>query len=439
MRIAIVGGGIAGLGAAWALGRGHEVVVFERTQRVGGHALSVPLPACLDAAAQGQVAPVEAGFLLFDDWQYPVFGALLRTLRVGADPIALSVSYAGPYGTWSSFEHDTPLWRSVHEEAIRFSRDAAAIAMLPGDISLADYLDERGYSDAFRHACLIPLIGVLLVNRAAGFDIPARLVGAGFSRFFSFFTPTTCFRVRGGAAAYLDALKAQCECEFRLEQSVAKIGRSNAGVVVQDTLGHEHAFDIVILAVDAVTARQLLDDAGADESAVLDAARTQMQHVTVHTDGRLALPECGPWARFNYRVPAEASGGDAAHCTIDFSAAGQRAFVTWDAPTGAIDSRCIVKTMSMEHIVYSTGWSTHVAERFQSIQGVRRTWFCGGHSAGFPSHEGALLSGLAVAHALGAPYPFQSDRRAVAALNLIRRQYPAGRASVESVLGLGID
>jgi predicted NAD/FAD-binding protein len=378
-------------------------------------------------ASAGTTYDIDAGFLLLDDWQYPTFSALLGALRVPVEPVGVSISYAGRHGTWSTFQHDTPLFRRVREEAIRFSREAPAIAMLARNISLAQYLTETGYSQEFQHACLLPLIGVLFVNRAALFEIPAWIVGAGFARFFSFFSPMTCFRIRGGAQAYLRELASRCRATMRLETPVASIVRDDARVVVHDARGNAEVFDHVILSVDACTALQLLDRPSPQERAVLGAARLDTTQVQVHTDPTVRSADTAPWAFFNYRdLPNTAGHGGAGQCTVDVLGKPDGPFVTWDAPDGAIDPGKCVARLGLDHVVYSTQWAQILTEQFPALQGVQRTWFCGGHSAGFPSHEGALVSGIAVACALGAGYPFSADRRALAAYHQIRRQYPAG-------------
>lgn len=422
MRIAIVGSGISGLGAAWALGSQHEVVCYERGARVGGHAVTV-------SAGEQEV---DAGFLIMDDWQYPTFSALLHTLGVSVEPVPVSVSYAGRYGKWSTFEQDTPLWKRVREEAIAFTREAPAIAMLPRSVSLASYLTEKGYSKEFQHACLLPLIGILFVNRAALFEIPAWLVGAGFSRIFSFFTATTCFRVRSGTQTYLRAFIEKGNFQRRLDTTVASIARGGDRVVVTDAHGGAEPFDHVILSINAPMALQLLESPSAQETAVLGAARLESTRVVVHTDRRVRADDA-PWAFFNYRdLPEASTSGHAGggQVTVDVLGQPEGPFCTWDPPDGTIDPSKCLATLSLDHVVYSTTWAQITTEQFPAIQGVQRTWFCGGHSAGFPSHEGSLVSGLAVAAALGAPYPLSADRRALAAFQLVRRQYTSGTRQV---------
>jgi predicted NAD/FAD-binding protein len=264
---------------------------------------------------------------------------------------------------------------------------------------------------------------VLFVNRAALFEIPAWIVGAGFARFFSFFSPMTCFRIRGGAQVYLRALAAACKATIRFDTAVASIVRDEARVVVRDARGNAEAFDHVIVSADAGTALRLLDRPSDQERAVLGAARFETTHIQVHTDASVRSGDGAAWAFFNYR---DLGADGAGQCTVDVFGQPDGPFVTWDAPRGAIDPAKCVSELALDHIVYSTRWAQILAEQVPAIQGVQRTWFCGGHSVGFPSHEGALVSGLAVACALGASYPFAADRRAVAAFHQVRRQYQAG-------------
>lgn len=426
MKVAIIGAGIAGLGAAWTLSKDHDVVIYERQSKVGGHAVTVQIP------GWSPTTELDAGFLLFDEWQYPVFSALLRELQIPVDPIAVSMAYSGRFGTWSTFEKNTNLWRQVEAEAIRFTRESPHIAMLPRDTSLQDYLQEHGYSDAFTHACMLPLLGILLVNRAAQLDVPAWMIGAGFSRFFSFFAPTTSFRVRDGTGHYLAALRRRLRATVSCSQEVTAVKRDDAGVWVFDHSGDTpQRFDHLILATNAQAALRLLQDPTEMEREVLGACTIDSTHIQVHRDPT-ALNANGTAAHvlFHYKDLSTATPDSIGkgQCTVAIDCQGDPAYITWDAPAGTISPDAVIARFELDHCVYSTRWASVTANSFPKIQGVRHTLFCGGHSAGVPSHEGALVSGIAAALALGGSFPLPQDRRAYAAVQQARRFYQVRRS-----------
>ena len=70
-RIAIVGTGVSGMTAAWYLHRDHELTVFESNASFGGHTATV------DVERHGRHYAVDTGFIVFNDWTYPNFIALL--------------------------------------------------------------------------------------------------------------------------------------------------------------------------------------------------------------------------------------------------------------------------------------------------------------------------------------------------------------------------
>ena len=88
MKIAIVGGGIAGLGAAWALDHNHEVSLFEANEWLGGHAHTV------DVAVPEGSLPVDTGFLVFNERTYPHLTRLFRHIGVDTQPSDMSFSFS---------------------------------------------------------------------------------------------------------------------------------------------------------------------------------------------------------------------------------------------------------------------------------------------------------------------------------------------------------
>ena len=86
MQVAIVGSGISGLTAAWLLNRTHDVTLFEANDYLGGHTHTVSVE------HEGQSLNVDTGFIVFNDWTYPNFIQLLKSLDVESTATSMGFS-----------------------------------------------------------------------------------------------------------------------------------------------------------------------------------------------------------------------------------------------------------------------------------------------------------------------------------------------------------
>lgn len=420
LEIAVVGSGIAGLSAAWLLSRRHRVTVYESAQRPGGHSHTV------EVATGGGVVAVDTGFIVYNEATYPNLTALFAHLgvRTKASEMSFAVSldggaleYAGTdlgglFAQRSNLVR--PRFWSMLRDLRRFYREAPlhAAAMAP-DVTLGLYLDANGYGEAFQQDHLLPMAAAIWSGSAAALrDYPA----VHFIRFCDNhgllkFTGRPVWRtVDGGSREYVSKLMAGIG-ETRLGRAAVSVRRGIDSVVVDDAAGGRAVFDHVVLACHADQALALLGDRSDAESTLLGAFGYSRNRAVLHTDRRLMPRRRAVWASWNYlgergpglRVVEQQGPGGELQVTYWMN----RLQGLTDCPPLFVSLNPAVEPVAgsvLHEQVYEHPRFDPDAMRAQqglwSLQGLRRTWFCGAYfGAGF--HEDGLQAGLAVAEQLG--------------------------------------
>jgi predicted NAD/FAD-binding protein len=393
MRIAIVGSGISGLGAAYALSRIHDVEVFERDRRAGGHANTV---------VHHGVA-LDTGFLVHNARNYPLLTRLFRELGVATheSDMSFSVSCAGcglEYSGRRPFAQPAnaarPPFLSLLWEVGRWLRTAQ-----PEDEtqSLAEYLDVHGYSQRFRRHFLVPLTSALW-STAPGraLEFPAAYAirffdnhgMLGFGRF-------RWRTVTGGSRRYVDAIAARLGERLRLGQGVRSVRRSNDFVELR--IGETvERFDRVVLATHADQALQLLEDPTPEEQRVLGGFAYTTNEAILHTDGRFLPRTRAARASWNYRLGNDGRPTITYHLNRLQALDARRDYCL--TLNEQVPEEHVLQRFTYEHPLYTVGTLRAQAELPRLAGG--RTHYAGAYFGnGF--HEDGLASGVAVARALG--------------------------------------
>jgi predicted NAD/FAD-binding protein len=393
MRIAVVGSGVAGLGAAYVLSRAHDVHVFERDGRAGGHANTV----VHDGLA------LDTGFLVHNERNYPLLGRLFRELGVATHESDMSFSvscrecgleYSGRRPFAQPRNAASPKFLSLMREIGRWLRTAR-----PEDDSqsLEDYLDAHGYSERFRRHFLVPLTSALW-STAPGraLEFPAAYAirffdnhgMLGFGRF-------KWRTVTGGSRTYVDAIGKSLGGGLRLGAGVRSIRRTADGVELRvgDEVGR---YDRVVIATHADEALELLEDPTAHERSVLGRFAYTVNEATLHTDSSFLPKARAARASWNYRL------GDDGRPTITYHLNRLQAL---DADKDycltlneSIPAEHVLERITYTHPLFTVA-SMQAQAELPGIAGDRTAYAGAYFGNGF--HEDGLASGVAAARAFG--------------------------------------
>lgn len=411
MRIAVIGTGIAGLVVARSLHQaGHELTIFESGSHIGGHTNTIPV------ALAGRTYAVDTGFIVFNDWTYPNFIALLNQLGVASQPTTMSFSVRDAR---SDLEYNgtslntlfaqrrnllsPSFWRMIRD-IMRFGREAPEL--LEGDeatTTLGEYVAQRGYSRQFVEHYLLPMGGAIWsAGTAAMRGFPARY----FVQFFknhgmlSLGARPQWRVVAGGSWSYVKALVAPFRERIQLDTPVTAVTRDLDGVTV---VAKERAerFDHVVLGVHGDQALRLLRDPTAAERSVLSAFTYTRNDAVLHTDVSLMPHRRRAWAAWNYHLTGDESAP--VPVTYDMNAlqgidAPERFLVTLNPPAGIAEGR-VLRRITYRHPHY-TAAAVAAQQRWGEINGVNRTWFCGAYW-GYGFHEDGVVSALRVVERFG--------------------------------------
>lgn len=436
MRIAVVGTGIAGNAAAWALSRRYPVTVYEKDLRPGGHSHTV------DVDYDGRRLSVDTGFIVYNERNYPDLTALFAHLCVETRPSRMSFSVSADEGRleWmgggntlretlsgifaqrSNMVSPSFLW--MLRDVKRFNRVSLEDRAhgLSSDLTLGDYLRQRGFSDRLARDYLVPMGSAIWstpVDRML--DFPADNFIAFFDNHRLLHDERPVWRtVSGGSRNYVEKLISPFRARIRLGTPVVAIARTREGVVVTDASGHRDCFDQIVIGAHADQTLTMLSDSSPQERAILGAIRYRPNTVYLHRDPTLMPKRKRAWAAWNF-IRGNGRGEDGDDIAVTY----------WMNALQDIDERCPLfvslnppveprsdltfARFICEHPQFDVA-AFKAQDMLENIQGVNRTWFCGAWT-GYGFHEDGLRSGLAAAESLGAAAPWRlpDDRFAIAA------------------------
>lgn len=401
------------MAAAWLLSGRHDVTMYEQSYRVGGHSNTV------DAGPAEGPVPVDTGFIVYNEQTYPNLTALFRyldvptqasdmSLAVSLDDGALEYSGDGIAGIFAQKRNIASLrfW-SMLRDLRRFYRDAPSHLerLEHSGLTLGDYLRSEHYGDAFRDDHLLPMASAIW---SAPPDSMLSYPAASFIRFhhnhglLKLVDRPIWRTVVGGSRSYVARLTQRYRDSIRLDAAIVSIRRDAHGVEVRDRRGHVGRHDHVILATHADQALAMLSDPSTQESTLLSSFRYSRNLAVLHSDPGLMPKRRAVWSSWNYLGrrddPTQPVTVSYWMNRLQDLKSQTQLFVTLN-PARPPHAGTILYSETYEHPLMD-GAAIMAQRRLWSLQGQRRTWFCGSYfGSGF--HEDGLQSGLAVAEAVG--------------------------------------
>ncbi len=438
VKIAVIGAGIAGLGAAWLLSRQHDVVLLEQEHYLGGHSNTVDVPSPTGPT------PVDTGFIVYNTASYPNLIALFQCLDVptAATDMSFSVSLNdGGYeyngnGLKGLFGQRSNLFSRRHwrltADVVRFFREASAIdlATLPDEMTLGTWLEDRSYSNAFVDDHIMPMGAAIWSTPACEMlDFPA----AAFIRFFAnhgllqVSNRPEWRTVRGGSREYVRRLMGNFRGRTVIGDGVASVRRKPGGVEIKTCSGSCEAFEACLVASHADQALAMLADPSDREHDLLGAFRYARNEAVLHSDARLMPRRRRLWTSWNY-MGSEADGALIAvtYWMNQLQPLGTMpdVFLTLN-PNKPIDEDSVQRRFVYHHPMFDAR-ALKAQRELWDVQGQDRIWYAGSYF-GYGFHEDALQAGLAAAEAMGGvrrpwtvaeefgPHPSQADSVSIGA------------------------
>lgn len=416
MKIAIIGSGISGLGAAYLLHAGHDITVYEKADYIGGHSRTVDV-----ATSQGLV-PVDTGFIVFNHRNYPNLVGLFKHADVAYEKSDMSFAASIMQGWLEYGTRDLkgifaqrknvlrPAFWKMIADVFRFQKEALRYLDAEPHITLGHCLEELDMGDWFRRYFILAMGGAIWscpLHQMLQF--PAQT----FVRFFHNHGLLTIndqpqwYTVTGGSREYVQKITAPFKDRIRLNDSVTGVTAEGQGVRVESISGTAF-YDQVIFACHADQALALLKKPTVMQQKLLSAVRYQPNKIVLHSDISFMPRNRDCWASWVYLSEEKEDTNSAVSLSYwmnnlqNLHQAPPIIVTLNPARMPAADK--IHNLHIFDHPVFDAG-AIETQDQLEKIQGEGNMWFCGAWTR-YGFHEDGLTSGIKVAKKLGAHAPW---------------------------------
>ena len=412
-RIAVVGGGVAGLTAAYVLQREADVTLYEADPRLGGHADTHEVP-----SSDGGVLRVDTGFIVHNRKTYPMLLRLFSELGVSTQESDMSMSivcdgcgleYAGGRGLSGLLPsmRTVSRWRYLRmlTEVVRFNRRARRLLADGSDeLTVREFLAAGRFSPYFVAHFMTPLIAAVwsTAPTRAG-DYPARYLFA-FLANHGMLTVTgapTWYTVTGGSARYVERA-AKGLTAVHTSTPVRSVRRVADGVEILDDCDSVVHFDAVVIATHPEQALAMLAEPTEAQREVLGAIGYTVNPTMLHTDVAVLPTARRAQASWNYRLPSCTSAPTTVNVSYNMNRLQRletpQTYVVTLNDTGAVDPGRVIDRMVYAHPVYTTD-SVNAQKRLPELSDDVIAFAGAYHGWGF--HEDGCRSGVDAAASLG--------------------------------------
>lgn len=412
-KIAVIGSGISGMSAAYLLSASNDVTLFEKQPVIGGHSRTKTVQ------VQGKQIGVDTGFIVFNHVNYPELVGLLRHLDIATQKSDMTFAFTMNNGAfeWGAENLNAvfaqrsnllnPAFYGMIRDVLKFFKNAPNCLTAAESITLGELVDSLSLGKRFRDRFIIPM-GAAIWSCPADkmMDFPAKT----FVQFFknhgllSLTGQHQWYTVSGGSQNYVKEIIKPLRGNVHINTGIRKVWVESGKAMLETDKSEKHTFDHIVLASHADQSLAMLADATEDENKVLGAFTYQKNQAFLHGDAAVMPKRKACWSSWNY------SADNAKQVAVTYWMNRLQGidnkyplFVTLN-PAQPIAKEKIYDEHLFEHPVF-TREAIAAQALIPTIQGKRNLWFCGAYQR-YGFHEDGLMSGIAVAKALGARVPW---------------------------------
>ncbi|WP_120503864.1 NAD(P)/FAD-dependent oxidoreductase [Sulfitobacter mediterraneus] len=407
-RVAIIGGGISGLAAAYLLSPHHAVTLYEAAPRLGGHARTV-------MAGRNGDQPVDTGFIVFNYANYPHLTRMFQDLDV---PVAKSDMSFGASINDGKIEYGLnslsallaqprnmlrPGFSRMLRDILRFNKKAEAMTD-ETSLTIGEFMDDLKLGDWFQRYYLMPLCGAIWSTPPAKIrSFPARALIQFFRNhaLLSTHGQHQWWTVDGGSIEYIRRLEQHLRGRgaiLRTNAPVLGVRRNAVESTVCTADAPDETFDQVIFACHPDQTLRLLEQPTAQEEAALSAIRFQDNQMILHRDEAQMPRRKSVWSSWVYKAdttrPEPAIGVTYWMNRLQNIPQNDPLFVSLN-PSDPVPDELIYDQKTFRHPVFDTA-ALNAQQQLRDLQGQNNTWFAGAYTRhGF--HEDGFASAARIA------------------------------------------